>query len=296
MSRLFIPNHWDDTYYPTALDLVYEVEASIPSLLDMSNVVVKNRFPIHTTKKYLLRGSDPEFDYSGSDISFQLELSLMTQPKFGSVTIEHGVGFVYTPRPGFLGKDTFRYHLLVTKRSSTIGTVEVFVGVQARYPTCTTTYPAKSETLQEGVGLGYQIHLCKPAYSEFTIGLPIRLSEFIGEVYEESEDPESEGEITSNIRFLDIVLKDLDFVQDDPESEDDDSSIIYTSRYEFDAKAAQEELIDNIFITLNRPRLRNFLIIISKGLPPEEEDPESYPFIDFTSVNIDINQFSIKLL
>lgn len=309
MSRVFIPNKWDENYYPTANDLVYEVPASTSSTLDLSTVIVKDKFPITDTRKYLYRGADRDFDYSGSVINFKLEPGIISEPKYGVVEHVPGVGFKYTPRAGFLGKDTFRYQLLVTKRSSNIGTVEVFVGVQAKFPTCSTTYEPVSGIVQEGAAVGSQIYLCKPAYSEFTIGLPIAISEYVGELAE-SSDPVPVTEVVEEVevvigykypnkRFLQVEIKDLDLPIDPDDAEA--TSVIHTQRYEFDALAASTGMTDNLMITLNRPRLRNFLIIISKGVevPPEDDAPESEfvePFVDFTSINLEVSRFSIKLV
>lgn len=306
MANLFIPNNWNEDYYPTANDLVYEVEASVPTVLSISNVTIKNKFPITETRKYLYRGTDPAFDPSGSNISFRLEPRIISQPKYGTVEIYDGTKFRYVPRPGFLGKDTFRYHLLVTEKSSNIGTVEVYVGVQARFPLCSTTYNARSETIQEGVALGYQIYLCKPAYSAFTFNVPLKISEYVGE-YAESSDPViTEGEegeedtvVHPNRRFLDISVINLDYKEPIDPDDDNPPNILSKFQFEFDAKDAVEGVQMQFPVTIDHARLRNILIIVTKGTDQTSSNSDESefvePFVDFTSAKVEVGKFSIKL-
>lgn len=268
MADLITPSKWDIEYYPTATDIVYEVLPNVKSILDMKSVIMKSKFPIEETHKYLIQGLPPEV----SPTTYRLEFRLTTQPKFGDVVFM-GDHLVYTPRPGYLGRDTFRYQLLLGQRSSNLATAEIYVGIQAKYPTCTTTTDPFTQIVEFGSGLIQPIYLCKPTYSLLNFKIPIRLYNYIGSFGEPSEDEEGNPIPPDNSRILKVQLLDLKT----------NNRVVTEQEITINAEEAVLGVDLEVIVATDETRLRN--VGISVYIVSEE----------MTSIAVNIGSYNIKL-
>lgn len=199
MVQLFTPNYWDAEYYPEAKDLTYEVPSSLIGEINFLNVILTDNFPIRVTKKYLYQGNsfkpDSENYLSNSSVAFKTEVRIISEPKYG--TLEYlGDKIRYKPRLGFVGKDTFRYCLVNTQRLSNVGTINLFVGTQAKYIACANPVTEISGTLAKDVLIEKSIYLCKPVYIEASVPLEFHLSNYL-ETVVPPPDPPVDPEPTS---------------------------------------------------------------------------------------------------